>query len=125
MTATAKDVVSRALNHLDETAGPAAARAVSEKLLEKTELPTLEHLQNKHRALAVLLASLAVEVRQLGYFYEHSEQFPEHNPFDPIGQTDEFVDYLLFTWARGRPAFRNAFLEHRQPMAAYQGYTVD
>ncbi|KXK05434.1 MAG: hypothetical protein UZ17_ACD001000624 [Acidobacteria bacterium OLB17] len=52
------------------------------------------------------LASFTASWMKLMYFEGYFTANPNLNPYDPLKQEDEYVEYLLYSWSRGKPGYR-------------------
>ena len=51
------------------------------------------------------LATFATAYLKLGTFESYFTLYPTMNAYDPIKQEDEYVEYLLYSWARGKAGY--------------------
>lgn len=52
------------------------------------------------------LASFTVGYLKLMWMEGYYTANPNLNPYDPITQEDEYAEYLLYSWSRGRPGYQ-------------------
>lgn len=52
------------------------------------------------------LANFTAGYLKLGTFESYFTLNPNLNPYDPITQEDEYAEYLLYSWARGKPGYQ-------------------
>jgi len=58
-------------------------------------------------AVAEKLANFTVFFLKVLYFegFFTLYQNDNWNPYDPVKQEDQYVEYLLYSWARGKPGY--------------------
>ncbi|MBE7517067.1 MAG: hypothetical protein HS105_10735 [Chloracidobacterium sp.] len=52
------------------------------------------------------LASFTASWMKLMYFEGYFSANPGDNPYDPATQEDEYAEYLLYSWGRGKPGYK-------------------
>lgn len=93
---------------LGEKAVEAALSKLEDKIRKKLNLPEFK-LSDLIPAAAVAekLANFTVFFLKVLYFegFFSLYQNDNWNPFDPVKQEDQYVEYLLYSWARGKPGY--------------------
>lgn len=52
------------------------------------------------------LANFTASYLKYFYFEGYFSSNPGLNPYDPITTESEYIEYLLYSWARGKPAYK-------------------
>jgi hypothetical protein len=93
---------------LGEKAVDAALGKLEEKIRKKLNLSNFS-LSDLIPATAVAekLANFTVFFLKVLYFegFFTLYQNDNWNPYDPVKQEDQYVEYLLYSWARGKPGY--------------------
>ena len=93
---------------LGEKASEAALAKLEEKIRKKLNLPSF-NLSDLFPAAKVAenLANFTVFFLKILYFegFFSTYQQDNWNPYDPVTQEDQYVEYLLYSWARGNPGY--------------------
>ncbi|MCS6873779.1 MAG: hypothetical protein RML33_02750 [Acidobacteriota bacterium] len=90
----------------DEVATKALEK-IEEKIAKKLGLETYVNILLGNLP-GSSLSKFTVFYLKVLFFEAYFTVNPDINPYDPIKQQDQYVEYLLYTWARGRPAYRHS-----------------
>ncbi len=52
------------------------------------------------------LANFTASYLKVMYFEGYFNVNPNFNPYDPLTQEDEYAEYLLYSWSRGKPGYQ-------------------